>query len=274
MLLSFQLNSIQRPPSCEEKTARTFCDSSTHSGDPSPSRSALQATVRPRGSSSTRMGRSSVAPPATFKCQSRRPGQAVLGEDAQRVAALIHGADADLGFRREEVQAFARGFQAVGLNAGPVVAERHFQIACRPLGSIGDDRRIGRQLGVLPEVDLHGFHQADGGGRNSCRRARPSSTPSASSARLAQSPWTRVGRDRHFVVDLVGRFRCRRGGEAFGQPQARARGHIRRRVGGGDAVLLADDQPPRFVEEGRGFGLLDGDADAHAVVGAGAWREW
>ena len=60
------------------------------------------------------------------------------------------------------------------------------------------------------------------------------------------------------------------GGVAFGEAQARARGHLRRRIGGGEAVLLADDQAARFVEEGRGLGLLHGDADADAVVGAGA----
>ena len=49
VFVSFQVNSIQRPPSCGEKTARTFCDSRIHSGAPSPSRSAVQATVRPRG---------------------------------------------------------------------------------------------------------------------------------------------------------------------------------------------------------------------------------
>jgi hypothetical protein len=68
-LLSFHLSSIQRPPSCAEKTARRRWFSITHSGAPSLSRSALQVAVRPRGRSTARIGNSMLAPPVTRSFQ-------------------------------------------------------------------------------------------------------------------------------------------------------------------------------------------------------------
>src|ERR1035441_6805627 len=71
VLVSFQVNSIQRPPSWVEKTARTLADSRTHSGAPSPSRSAVQTTAAVRGTSTRRIGTAREAPPAILSVQSR-----------------------------------------------------------------------------------------------------------------------------------------------------------------------------------------------------------
>ena len=70
----------------------------------------------------------------------------------------------------------------------------------------------------------------------------------------------RIGGHGDFVIDLVGRFHHARRGEAFGQTQARARRDFRRRIGGGDGVLLRRSQARGIVEERRGFRLFHGDA--------------
>src|SRR5581483_7106734 len=70
------------------------------------------------------------------------------------------------------------------------------------------------------------------------------------------------------VFDLIGRDDGLYGAVAFGQTEARAGGHIGRGIGGGHGVPGADDEALGVVEEAGGFGLLDGDANAHVTIGA------
>ena len=104
-----------------------------------------------------------------------------------------------------------------------------------------------------------GGRAGGGRGRGACRRLRGRSGIIAVEL---------VGGDVDLVIDLVGRLDGGGRGEAFGQEQARACRHVGRGVGGGDDVLPADDEAVGVVEEGRGIGLFDGDADADAVAGA------
>ncbi len=103
-------------------------------------------------------------------------------------------------------------------------------------------------------------------GRNICSRARPSSMPSASRARLAQSPCTASAGTVTWYSISLGVFTV----EVAVNPSG-SRRRERLATSGAEyvvasCVLLPDDQPPRLVEKRRRLRLLDGDAHTHMVV--------
>src|ERR1035437_7879167 len=90
-------------------------------------------------------------------------GAAFGGEHAELHAALVGGADADVGFRRQEFQAPAGRRQLVGLDLRRIIANGDFEIAAG-LGVDGGDGWFGSHFGHRAEVELHAGEQADGGG--------------------------------------------------------------------------------------------------------------